>query len=286
MTSWGLARRIEESYARQLMRLTQYIAPRLEGVDSPDEIIRILKAVSKSPEFHAYSVALAQRMAGEVNKGVNQNWRRAAALATHEKGQVIRQALLRELNSTGRGRVIEDIITRNAALISSIPDQFGREIAAEMARDGMLTGIRATEVAGRIKAKFPDLTKSRARLIARTEVSKAQTALTQARAQDLGLNWYTWRTSEDERVRPSHQLMEGVLVNWNDPPNPEALARAAGVYDGPDYGNYHAGNIFNCRCYPEPVISFDDIDFPADIHFNGQFRHVGRREFMSGFALI
>lgn len=58
------------------------------------------------------------------------------------------------------------------------------------------------------------------------------------------------------RVRKSHRIMEGVLVNWNMPPSPERLAGEK------DVGNYHAGNIWNCRCYPEPLISVDDIRWP------------------------
>jgi uncharacterized protein with gpF-like domain len=34
--------------------------------------------------------------------------------------------------------------------------------------------------------------------------------------KELGLKLYEWSTSLDERVRPSHKLMEGKLCKWAD----------------------------------------------------------------------
>ena len=50
--------------------------------------------------------------------------------------------------------------------------------------------------------------------------------------------------------------MDGVLVFYDDPPSPEALAGEK------QYGKYHAGNTFNCRCYQEPLV---DIAFLPDV---------------------
>lgn len=67
--------------------------------------------------------------------------------------------------------------------------------------------------------------------------------------------------------------MEGVLVNWNEPPSPEALAGEKSV------GNYHAGNIWNCRCYPEPLIEIDDISWPHKVYTNGKIQTMGKMQF-------
>ena len=125
-----------------------------------------------------------------------------------------------------------------------------------------------------IKEKTDKHAKASERLIARTEVSKTTTALTKARSENLGINWYVWRTVLDGlRVRKSHRIMEGVLVNWNMPPSPEKLAGEK------DVGNYHAGNIWNCRCYPEPLISVDDIRWPHKIYINGRIEIISKKEF-------
>ncbi|MCM3141669.1 phage minor head protein [Brevibacillus sp. MER 51] len=137
-----------------------------------------------------------------------------------------------------------------------------------------MKGTRASDIAEQIKQFFPEATKAKAGLIARTEVSKTSTALTQARCEFIGADWYIWRTSEDARVRDSHQLMDDVIVKWNDPPNPEKL-------DGQKhaFGHYHAGCIFNCRCYSEPVIDMNLINWPAMVYYGGRIQRMTRKQF-------
>jgi uncharacterized protein with gpF-like domain len=76
-------------------------------------------------------------------------------------------------------------------------------------------------------------------------------------------------------VRNSHEILEGVLVNFNNPPSPEKLAG-----EKRDYGVYNAGEIFNCRCYPEPVIDFNDITFPTKVYFNGKITRMRKADFL------
>ncbi len=103
--------------------------------------------------------------------------------------------------------------------------------------------------------------------------TSAQSARTRARSTALGVGWYVWRTSEDERVRPSHKNMQGVLVNWKEPPSPEALVGMETC------GKYHAGEIDGCRCYPEPVVEFDYLRFPVKVYHKGKIRTMTREEF-------
>jgi hypothetical protein len=37
------------------------------------------------------------------------------------------------------------------------------------------------------------------------------------RMEDMGLTMYEWQTAGDEKVRPSHALMDGKLCKWEDP---------------------------------------------------------------------
>ena len=110
---------------------------------------------------------------------------------------------------------------------------------------------------------------------ARTEVSKAQSALIRTRAEILNIQWYIWRTSQDERVRNSHKDMEGVLVSWKDPPSPEQLSKSK--YQ---YGKYHAGDIFNCRCYAEPIVDIRFVKFPCKVYCNGRMIKMKKSEFL------
>lgn len=67
--------------------------------------------------------------------------------------------------------------------------------------------------------------------------------------------------------------MEGVIVNWNDPPSPEELAGEESV------GHYHAGNIWNCRCYSEVLLDVDDVKWPHKVYSNGQIKNMSKKEF-------
>lgn len=163
-------------------------------------------------------------------------------------------------------------IRENAELIKTFPNDISVHLNRYIAAEG-LKGRRSEDILDDLMKKFPDKAKSRLKLIARTEVSKTQTALIQSRAMSLGADWYIWRTSDDERVRGSHHKMNGVLVNWKDPPDPEKLIGAK------SYGKYHAGDIFNCRCYPEPIVNLDYVEFPAKVYINGAIRIMSRKQF-------
>lgn len=102
-------------------------------------------------------------------------------------------------------------------------------------------GKRASEVAAEL-ARTEEVTASRATLIARTEIAKANATLTTARAQFVGATHYIWRTAEDADVRDSHAAMEGKIFRFDDPPYVEGE------------GNHGPGEIYNCRCYAEPII--------------------------------
>ena len=82
---------------------------------------------------------------------------------------------------------------------------------------------------------------SNLRRLTRDQTSKAVGQLTHARHQQLGIQEYTWRTAQDERVRVTHQALEGSRQKWDSPP-------AVG----------HPGEDIMCRCVAIPVIEEAD----------------------------
>ena len=67
--------------------------------------------------------------------------------------------------------------------------------------------------------------------------------------------------------------MEGVLVCWNDPPSPEKLINEKFV------GYYHAGEIYNCRCYPQPIVKLNFVKWPAKVYYQGKIQRMSRKQF-------
>ena len=57
------------------------------------------------------------------------------------------------------------------------------------------------------------------RRLTRDQTGKAIGQLTQARHRQIGIEEYTWHTSQDERVRPSHAALDGTRQRWDSPPS-------------------------------------------------------------------
>ena len=222
-------------------------------------------------EITRASEAIARRMVSGVLMTNARSWREAARKSLH--GKRIFQALQTEASSAVLGLRLQALILRNAALIRSLPTDVAqmavRFTAAEQRR-----GQRADAIAAKLRQKLPQMAQNRVQLIARTEVAKADTAVTQARAERLGLAWYDWTTSKDQRVRQAHAHLESVLVAWSDAPAPEQL-----VGERSKLGHYHAGGAPNCRCLALPLISLDEIKWPHKVYSHGHIELVSRTQF-------
>ncbi len=260
---------IERRFVVTMNRLIRAMNKAVEKAGTPQEAMHLLSLYAQSQEYKDWCTELATKITTQVNQGVSKTWREAAAKAG--RGSEIYKQIIEDLKSP-LGGIFWLKIQENADFIKKFPLNIKTELTQYIAEEG-LKGRRSSDILGDLMKKFPTEAKSRLRLIARTEVSKTQTALIQARATSLGLHWYIWRTSEDERVRRSHDKMNGVLVNWDDPPDPEKL------FGEKSYGNYHAGDIFNCRCYPEPIVNIDYVVFPAKVYRGGAIRVMSRKQF-------
>jgi len=247
----------------------------IQDIDDPYEIVHRLNDMTQSKAFRDYCQQLSYTMVTHVNNQVKGGWRKAAI--ENGRGREIFHALAQEIANTNIGLAVSEQTAINAGIIVTLPYDISKEITDFIEAEAF-TGRRSSDIAKEIKSDFPKRTQARAELIARTEVSKTQCALTKARAESLGLGWYIWRTSKDSRVRSSHDLMDGVLVKWSDPPNPEKMD--PGTPKNQIRQNYHAGNIYNCRCYPEPVIDIWQIEFPHKVHVGGRIVKVTRQEFL------
>lgn len=283
---WMPKRRIEIAFRKALLDIAKGIVMRAGETSDPHRIISTLERITHTPDFIRISEAIALKMVTGLFDDTGRTWREAAR--NSGKGREIYQALQKELLG-GRGARIRELVQENADLISTLPKNIADDVAAYVDREAM-KGRRASDIADEIRRMFPEKTRARAELIARTQVSMTQTNLVQARAEDLGLDWYVWRAcggnNGDGRTRSSHRHMSGVLIRWSDPPAPEDLFPLRRV-DGSPYnntlGHYHAGCCPNCRCYPEPVVDLDLLKFPIRVYQNGHVERMSRKRFEGGF---
>lgn len=267
---WSPKRRLELQFQHSLNKVGLSMQESIEGLTDPFEITNVIRSWLHNMTFHHFAESTAENLVSTLLKSGATTWRMAAR--ENSNGRIIYEALRKELQGPV-GSSVASQINRNAEIIKSLPLDVARQVTSYI-DDEAIKGRRAEDIADDIQRKFSGITRNKAALIARTETSKTSTALTQARSENVGLDWYRWRTSEDGRVRDSHRHMEGVLVKWIDPPSPERLE---GAKNPP--APYHAGNIWNCRCYPEPVVNLDYVKWPVKVYWNGSIAMMTRSQF-------
>jgi SPP1 gp7 family putative phage head morphogenesis protein len=270
MSDFTVTRRIELEYQRLIRRLMLSSIPQRKPDVSFEQWIAELAAVSERRDV----ADAAAYVAGEMGRWVNvlnaRTWREAATRA--QRSSMLHRLLQREMAGPV-GIALRRIVDENAAYISSIPRKVAQQLTGEIA-EAQQAGARPEAIAKMMRHRFPQLTRTRINLIARTETMKASAALTQARAEHLGLPCYEWLTSEDTRVRPSHKNMEGVIVFYDDPPSPEAL-----IGEKSTLGRGHGGTFPNCRCPQSPLLTLDDVKWPHRVHRNGRIMSMTRIAF-------
>lgn len=256
---WEPKRRLETRYFRQLKDITDFLHRAIASEADPYLIAKILRTSIDPAVLSNLAHQIAVKMVTNIAVDTAKTWRVAARQSS--KGRSIYEALQHEMSGPV-GSVVFKQVQSNAELIRTLPLALSQQVTDYIGRESM-KGRRAADIASDIKTMFPDNSRAKALLIARTESSKTSTAITQARAQNFGMEWYEWRTSEDQRVRSSHRTMDRVLVTWNNPPAPEILAGEK------SQGHYHAGEIFNCRCYPAPIVNPERLKWPHKVYSNG-----------------
>lgn len=268
---WRRARSVENEYLKSLYILCDMFKRIAESSGGQQaEYVQKMNAFQSSYQYEKFIMSAVKRMVTPLDADNMKTWRQAARKST--KGKFLYTILQEELQQ-GTEQIINAQILENANLIRTLPNDVAQKVVKDIAENA-LKGKRAVAIEDVIRKQTDKHSRASARLIARTEVSKTQSTLTQARAEQLDLRWYVWRTALDgDRVRKSHRLMEGVLVNWKDPPSPEQLAGEKNV------GYYHAGNIWNCRCYASPLLEIDDVKWPHEVYSNGQIKSMSKREF-------
>lgn len=267
---FSATQKLQRAYEQGIRKIVARILPPTSKEQTLEEWMAELAARSQATDVREASEMLAHRMVHWTNVRNARTWREAAA-----KSQQSRQLynLLQNEMRGHTGVAVRKLILENAHYIRSIPMDAAKLLTGEVL-SAQQAGARAGTISKMMRQRFPRLLTSRVHLISRTETQKASTALTQARCDELDIDWYRWVTSKDQRVRKAHREMQGVLVPWGQAPSPEAL-----VGERSTLGEYHAGSCPNCRCYPAPILTLNDITFPARVYWNGAVHMMTKQQF-------
>lgn len=136
---------------------------------------------------------------------------------------------------------------RNVGLIKDIgADELER--LTDTLEQAEIGAWRVEELRSTLLDEF-DITKSKADFWARDQVLKLNGQLNQTRQTNAGINEYIWTTSNDERVRETHDQLDGSRQSWDSAPVVSEDGRTA-----------HPGDDYQCRCTAYPIIpSLDDV---------------------------
>lgn len=143
--------------------------------------------------------------------------------------------------------VVDYWSSNNYQLIRSNASNFINKINV-IVEQAITSGTTVRDLQKEIQKATEGLSETKCLLLARDQIGKLQGQISQAQMTEVGLEMYIWSTSGDERVRDSHQEMEGLLCKWDD----------ASVYsedggktwiDRPSSAvRLHPGQDIQCRC--------------------------------------
>jgi SPP1 gp7 family putative phage head morphogenesis protein len=194
---------------------------------------KLLKAYADA--LKPWARKTAQKMIGEVEARDRDYW--------SSLGNAISAQLRNDILRAPIGHAMREILDGQVHLITSLPTEAAERVH-ELTLKGLVNSSRAASYVEEIR-RSGEVTQSRAVLIARTEVARTASVLTMERAKAAGSTHYTWETSEDGDVRPGHAEMQGKVCSWADPP---------AVMENGKFMHFHPGTIWNCRCWPRPLI--------------------------------
>ena len=228
------ARRIDErAYERALRQA--YVDPmraelhrRLNAAGDNYEAIR--EAIRRTPQDPRL-VGLAEDEARNMTVRIN-----AAHKARFTKQMRryfgVRVDLLRDTPIN-----LDAVVTNNVNLVKTIPERLHGKLQQELTKLAIDKPFDR-QALSRMLAKEFKIEGYNLRRLVRDQTSKLTGALNEARQTEVGVARYQWQTSEDERVRPTHQDNNGKVFAWASPP--------------PETG--HPSNDVQCRCVPLPVV--------------------------------
>lgn len=229
-------RRAEADYQRKLRKIADQVAHLADLIDAntPGALHRATELLKRYAEdITPWAKAVAAGMLADVNHRDMKAWLRLSDLMGEE--------LEYEIRNTPIGARMQQLMAEQVHYITSIPLDAAERVH-KFALQNITEGLRFEGISKALQTSG-QVARGKADLIARTEVGRCSSVLTQSRAEYVGSPGYIWRTVRDNDVRKEHKHLEGTFHKWTQPP----VAGTKGM-------RYHAGAGPNCRCYPEPVL--------------------------------
>lgn len=266
-------KKIEFEARRTIKKLQEPIQMELFDVieemrdKSASDVGKQLEEIRKRYDFQISMVAdqVAQNWVGKVNAWNKQkfmdNMRQALGI---DIGAIVDEAMKKDLDL-----MIWEATTYIKTIPSYLVGRVGQRVLQHFKGEPMPENRTLRQ---QIKEEFK-VSDGRAKVLARDQTSKMNTSLTAIRQTELGIDWYVWKTAEDERVvgRPgglypkisklhrNHYLMQNLLCQWKDPSVYSDDNGKTWKKRKPEMPQNHPGEDIMCRCRAAPYIDIEAL---------------------------
>lgn len=133
------------------------------------------------------------------------------------------------------------------ALKRGIDLAWGKQMISSQMTQGILQGETLKQLTNRLQKNVPSMNRDSAIRAARTATTSAQNAGrmdSYAAAEKLGIHVRKrWVATKDGRTRDAHRLLDGQVVDWDEP-----FSSELGKIRYPGDPQAYPSNIYNCRC--------------------------------------
>lgn len=150
------------------------------------------------------------------------------------------------INSENLTEFVEMQQIQNSELIKNVPGQAIEDIR-RIVLNGLSEGLRAEEITKQISGNIPSSVfnkmNNRIKTIARTEVAKLNSQITNKRLTNLGITRAVWDATLDNRTRACHAARDGKEYDI-----------AEGLFSSCDGNTIQPGQEINCRCVAVPIV--------------------------------
>ena len=240
------ARQIAESRVidAAVNRLAAKNAPAIRRVISK-AMMDAADAFEMSGDSSHITIAI-QRMTGPLSKAVEAAW--------YNSGRTIGKITSGKLKAHAKREYKEAAVDFGTAAVDFMKRKAGGRIVSihgttlddvmRIVNQGFAEGASVGKIASGIRKIAPQLSRSRAEIIARTETHAGANAGSFAAADDIGVPMQkVWVAVEDDRTREEHRQADGQTVDME---KDFTVASEGLQFPGDPDGS--AGNVIACRC--------------------------------------
>ncbi|QOQ37715.1 head protein [Klebsiella phage MEW1] len=198
-----MSRQTELNYYRQLKQVVQLVR---EDVDA--NIVPLVKQLAPEYTADGWSDTIASAINQLLTRWLGAFARRQAETIASQFVQTAAKDNARSfaINLYGGDTQLQEYLSaasyQNAKLIQSIPAQYLEQVQ-NIVMTNMRNGMRPSYIEKALVKQF-GIVERRAKLIAADQYGKIQGDMNRIRQVNSGIEYFTWVTSRDERVRHSH----------------------------------------------------------------------------------